>query len=283
MCLGLAIGGIAIFQLGNRLIVPNRFEVGLPPNDLPIETVKFASSGGISLSGWLIKHPIAKAGILLMHGSGQNRAIMIPRARFLYEAGYSVFLFDFRAHGQSEGRYRTFGIGEHDDATAALQVLKEKTGVNQTAIIGFSLGGAAAILGPSPLDTDAFVLEAVFPKIETAIANRIKLRLGPLFPWTQSLLSLQIPIRTGIPLLALQPIDQIGKIAQPIFLIAGAEDQRTTAEESKALYNAIQATTKKLWIVANANHTNYHAAAPDLYEKKVTAFLRGALASSSDN
>ena len=267
-------------QLGGRLLLPNRTPIGVPPQDLPIEEIQFRSSDNVPLSGWLIERVGAKTGILLMHGSGQNREIMVPRARFLYQAGYSVFLFDFRAHGESGGRFKTFGIGEHEDAEAALALLKERTEVDQVAIIGFSLGGAAAILGPSPVEADAYVLEAVFPTIEQAIANRIKIRLSPLLSWTYPLLSQQIPIRTGTPLSALRPIDQIRRIHQPIFLIAGAEDRRTTRQESQQLFDAIEAKNKQFWIVPGANHTNFHAAAKTSYEKKILEFLASALEAS---
>ncbi len=150
--------------------------------------------------------------------------------------------------------------------------------MNQTAIIGFSLGGAAAILGQAPLDTDAFVLEAVYPTIEAAVANRVKLRLGKPFAWAHSLLSLQIPMRTGTPLRSLRPIEQIGRIQKPIFLIAGAEDRRTTASESKHLFAAINSKEKQFWLVPSANHTNFHAVAPEDYQRRVLDFLSDALA-----
>ena len=254
--------------------------MGEPPTDLPIQEFTFQNESGLALSGWLIRNHDAQHGILLMHGNGQNRAIMIPRARFLYKAGYSVFLFDFRAHGKSKGKFKTFGIGEHEDAKAAMALLKRETGVQRTAVIGFSLGGAASILGDSPLDTDAFVLEAVFPTIEAAVANRIRLRIGSLLTWTHPLLSYQIPLRTGISLNQLRPIDQIERISQPVFLIAGAEDQRTTAIESKALFEAITAKEKQLWLVPEANHTNFHAATPQIYEQKTLDFLNRALGES---
>ena len=267
----------ALFQIGSHLLVPSQFPVGHPPLDLPLQEITFSNESGLQLSGWLLKRDHARRGILLMHGSGQNRAIMVPRARFLYEAGYSVFLFDFRAHGESDGRFRTFGIGEHEDAEAAMALLKRETGVQQTAVIGFSLGGAASILGDAPLDTDAFILEAVFPSIEAAVANRIQLRLGSFLSWTHPLLSYQIPLRMGIPLNHLRPIEKIGRISQPIFLIAGANDQRTTAQESRTLFQAITAKTKQFWLVPEANHTNFHAAAKLVYEQKVLDFLNKAL------
>ena len=259
--------------MGNKLLKPNRLPVGSPPADLPIEEITFTNAAGVPLSGWLVPHPEAQTGVLLMHGSNQNRAIMVPRARFLHQAGFSVFLFDFRAHGESGGRFKTFGLGEHEDAKAALKILKERTGVTKTAVIGFSLGAAASVLGEPPLEVDAYVLEALFPTIEAAVANRIKLYLGPFTSWTHPLLSRQIPLRTGISLNNLRPIDVIGSIRAPIFLIAGEKDQRATPEEARTLFEAIRAPEKQFWLVPQANHTNYHAAHPEEYERRVLQFL----------
>lgn len=271
--MGLLLSLLFLILLGNKLILPNRLPVGSPPEDLPIEVISFSSSAGVPLKGWLIPHPKAEMGVLLMHGSNQNRAIMVPRARFLHQAGFSVFLFDFRAHGESGGHFKTFGLGEHEDAKAALKVLKERTGVTKTAVIGFSLGAAASVLGPHPLDVDAYVLEALFPTIEAAVANRIELYLGPFASWTHPLLSRQIPLRTGIPLKSLRPMDVIGSIRAPIFLIAGAEDRRATPEEARRLFETIRDPRKQFWLVTQASHTNYHAAQPAAYERKILQFL----------
>jgi len=46
---------------------------------------------------------------------------------------------------------------------------------DHVAIIGSSLGGVAALLATSPLKVDVLVLEAVYPTIEIATRNRMKI------------------------------------------------------------------------------------------------------------
>ncbi len=278
--LGLA-GVLVLFLLGGRLVLPSRFAVGSGPTDIAFESVRIESTDDITLSGWLLPVPEAEAGIMLMHGSGQNRAIMLPRARFLHAAGYSVLLFDFRAHGESEGRYRTFGIGEREDAEAALRFFVDQTGIQRVGIIGFSLGGAASILGQQPLPVDAYVLEAVFPTIQRAVANRIRLRLGSWLEPLHPLLTYQLPFRTGVAVRDLRPIEKIGAITAPVLMMAGEKDERTTLAESKALFEAVNAPNKAFWIVPGATHTNFHAAAPETYEEKVLDFFQRNLPPST--
>ena len=96
---------------------------------------------------------------------------MMGRARMLNAAGYPALTIDLQANGESPGQVTTEGYRESLDARAAVAWLRRRPGVRRVAIIGFSLGGAAALLGPDgPVAADALVLEAVYPTIEEAIA-----------------------------------------------------------------------------------------------------------------
>jgi len=72
----------------------------------------------------------------------------------------------------------TFGRLEAYDARAALKFVHGRLPGIPVGAIGSSLGGAAALLGPQPLSVDALVLEAVYPRIEAAVGNRIAIRSG---------------------------------------------------------------------------------------------------------
>ena len=121
--------------------------------------------------------------MLLRHGIRENRLRMLPRASFLQEQGFSVLLFDLQAHGESPGRRITFGKLEALDAAAALRFVRGRVPGEQLGAIGVSLGAAAALLGPEPLGLDALVLEAVYPEIDSALANRLRARLGGGAAW----------------------------------------------------------------------------------------------------
>ena len=59
-----------------------------------------------------------------MHGVRSTRVGVTNRVRFLREAGYSVLLFDFQAHGKSGGEHISYGKLESRDAEAAVAFVK---------------------------------------------------------------------------------------------------------------------------------------------------------------
>jgi predicted alpha/beta hydrolase len=83
-----------------------------------------------------------------------------------------------QGHGETTGKYITFGYRESRDVHAALSYLKSRLPGKPIGVIGVSLGGAATLLGKEPIQTDAVILEAVYSSIERAIENRLAIRLG---------------------------------------------------------------------------------------------------------
>jgi fermentation-respiration switch protein FrsA (DUF1100 family) len=197
---------------------------------------------------------------------------MLDRARFLHRAGYSVFLFDFQAHGESPGRRITFGANESLDALAAVKYLRRQVQGEKVGVIGVSLGGAAALLGQEPLPVDALVLESVYPTIEEATANRLRMRLGRLGPLFTPWLMLQMWGQFGISAQELRPIERIHAVTVPVLILAGTEDQHTTLAESLRLFGAAN-PPKEWWGVEGAAHQDLHHFTPQAYEERILEFF----------
>ena len=192
---------------------------------------------------------------------------MLSRARFLHRAGYAVLLFDLQAHGESSGDRITFGAKESLDVASAVDVLRAKAPGERVGVIAVSLGGAAVLLGP-PLDVDALVIESVYPTIVQATRDRVGPILAPLLLW-------QLRPRLGLGPDDLRPIDHIGSVRVPIFVMSGADDRHTTPDESRAMFDAAP-EPKEFWIVPGAAHEDLHAVAGEAYERRVLAFLHRA-------
>lgn len=250
--------------------------VGPPPADLPGHAVRVASPASGTLHGWLIPGRPGAGAVLLLHGVRGSRLDMLARTRFLHASGYTVLLYDSRAHGESEGEHITFGYLESRDARAALDHLRLAAPGEPMAAIGVSLGGAALLVGPQPLGVRGLVLEAVYPTLEEAIENRLALRLGALGPPLTPLLTLQLGPRLGFAARELRPIDAIDRVEAPVLLIAGAEDRHTTVTQSRRLF-ARAREPKAFWEVAGAGHADLHRVARTEYEARVGAFLARAL------
>lgn len=263
---------IAVWLAGNLLSAPVNQPVGELPTDLTGRAVQFPSSSGTTIHGWLIQGREGEGAVILMHGVRANRLSMLDRARFLARAGYSVLLFDFQAHGESAGQHITFGYLESRDAQAAVDFLRATLPREKIGVLGVSMGGAAFLLASPPLNVNAVVFEMVYPTMEQAIANRLKIRLGEWAGVLTPLLSWQFKPRLGVGTGALRPIDHAGEITAPKLFIAGAEDRHTTLEESRRFFTAA-AEPKELWVVDGARHDDLHALARDEYERRVLSFF----------
>jgi fermentation-respiration switch protein FrsA (DUF1100 family) len=258
--------------VGDQLIAPARSRMNAPPAALDFAPVSFASPSGAIIAGWYGAGGETCPTIVLMHPLRGNRQAMLGRAAFLARAGYGVLLFDFQAHGESTGERITFGHLERYDATAAIAFAKARRPNARIGVIGISLGGAATLLADPPLPIDALVIESVYPTVEEAGFNRVALRLGPLAHLLTPLLLVQFDWRLGFPPETLRPIDRIGAITAPLYVIAGTDDRHTTLAESRRLFDRVT-SPKAFWAVAGAAHVDLHAHAREDYERRVGAFF----------
>lgn len=243
---------------------------------LPVQSVTIASPSG-ALAGWFVPGLAGRGAVLLLHGVTENRLKMIERMRFLHARGHAMLAIDFQAHGMSEGRFITLGDRESDDARAAAAWLREKTPGEKIAAIGISLGGAAALVGASPLGVDALALESVYPDLFRATRNRLRGFLGPL---GERLTPLAIAIgaeATGADVDKLTPVEAIDRFPGPVFVLSGTRDPWTPIEETRELH-ARATAPKRLWEVSGARHQDLCRYAPQEYQRRMGEFLDESLA-----
>ncbi len=218
--------------------------------------------------------------MILLHGVRANRSVMLSRARFLWQAGYSVLLIDFQAHGESPGEHITFGYLESRDARAAIGYVRSRLPRERLGAIGTSLGGASILVGPQATGLDAIVLESVYPTLPEAVEDRIRLRLGPLAKPLTPLLLWQLKPRLGFSANDLRPIDGIAKIGAPVLVLAGDADRHTTVAETQRLFDAAR-EPKELWIVPGAAHVDLYTYAGAEYERRILSFFAAHLRAGS--
>lgn len=258
------------WKLGSNLVAPVNRPVPRPA-DFPAQEISIPGLAHNVAAWWLEVEPTAPA-VVLLPGIRADRRSMVDRARLLFSRGFSVLLIDLQAHGETPGEAISFGLRESVDVRDALAWLHGNTQARRIGAIGYSLGGAAIVLGHQPVGLDAVVLEAVYPRFGRAVENRIRLRLGALAPVLAPVLLAQIEPRLGISLDQLEPIRFIAQVGAPVLIVAGSEDRHTSLVESKEMFRAA-VEPKQLWIVSGAGHQDFLSFDPTAYELQVVGFF----------
>ncbi len=263
-----------------RLVAPAHASIGAPPSWFTGDDIAFPSQSGATIKGWLLLRPDAEASVVLRHPIRGNRRSMLQRARFLSERCCSVLLVDLQAHGESIGELITLGHLEARDARAAVDYMRYRDSGKPLFVLGSSLGGVAALLADPPVNVQGLILEAVFPSIEKAIENRLRMRGGVVGAALTPVLLQQLLPRLGLEASQLHPAKAAAAIASDVLVISGDADQRTTAGDTETLYDSLH-SKKQLWLVPGARHEDLHRYAGEEYERRVLAFIRGAIAGAT--
>ena len=246
---------------------------GLQYEDAALET-----ADGLTLSGWYI--PASnRAAVVLLHGAGSTRSDVLDHAVALARHGYGVLLFDARGHGRSGGRAMDFGWYGDQDVAAAVSFLQRRADVDpgRIAAVGMSMGGEEAIgAAASQPAIRAVVAEGATNRV-SADWDFLSQVYGPR-GWVQQQINGLTFAVTDVLTDASPPIALRAAAAvaapRPVLLIAGGG----IADEANAA-NYIQRgnANVQVWHVPGTGHTRALFTQPDEWQRRVTAFLDGAL------
>jgi len=246
--------------------------VGEPPGDFtyPVESIRFTTTDGKTIAGWFVPAEDRAKTIVLLHGKAGNRKQMLPRARLFRELGYSVLLYDARACGESTGEHITFGYREKHDVIAAVRFLEERGHLN-IACLGVSQGGATILFAAEELpNVQCVICESVYDEMTHAVDRRLRRYTG-VPGWLGA--SLMVPIaehRLELSIDDVRPVAHVGKLACPLLVISGTNDNRTWSVDTQRLFEAAR-EPKEMWMIEGAGHEDLFRHAG--YQEKVLAFL----------
>jgi len=267
------LGAASLWLLGSSLIAVAPHPVALPPA-LGAQPLSLAAGPGQVVAASFVpaRDGVGRGGVLLLHGNRSDRRQMAARARFLHEQGYAVMLIDLPGQGASTSPAVTFGLLEAEGVRAALEALRRRVPGKRIGVIGVSLGAASLVLCKDCPPVDAAVLESMYPTIEEAVEDRLRMRLGAAGVPLSRLLLWQLPLRLGIRTSELRPIERMDQLDMPLLVVAGSEDRHTLLAETERIYAAAKAP-KSLWVVQGAAHVDLHEYVPAAYEARVGEFL----------
>jgi fermentation-respiration switch protein FrsA (DUF1100 family) len=271
------LGLVALFAPGcaNRLFFyPDRL-LHHHPEQLGLaqaREVRFASHDGTPLHGWFCPaRGEAKGTVIHLHGNAQNLTAHAAFVAWLPEAGYHLFVWDYRGYGQSGGRAERRGILR--DAEAAFAFVRTLPEVDETNlyVIGQSLGGATAVslLGRTAQPgVRAVVIDSAFASYRRIA--REKIAEMPLLSW------LRVPLAWLLVGDHLSPLPVAHRLAgTPVVFLHGDRDGVIPWEHSRDLRAAV-GPSAEFWMVPGGAHTEafYH---PE-YQRRVLDFFARARA-----
>lgn len=265
----LFIYGIVVVLITQYTIRPSKSSYKIPIQRFTRVTLR--NERDEELIGWASKSQHKKS-VILLHGIRANAGAMLSRALFYLDSlEYNVLLMDQRAHGFSSGKYSTAGYLESRDLPLFTSFIKEKYQTS-CGIHGISMGGAAAILSLEQTQPDFLVLEMVYPRLDKAIENRLKKRLGPLSKIVKESMYFVLKNRYNLSPKEVTPIVHFKSYEKPLLLFAGERDYHTTPKESKELFHAVHSRKKEL-VFMDAAHQDLYRANPMLFHQKLSSFL----------
>jgi fermentation-respiration switch protein FrsA (DUF1100 family) len=242
------------------------------------------TSDGVQIAGWYIPSgngsgPTGPT-VVLAHGHGGNKSNMLPFAALLHEQ-YNVVIPDFRNHGQSGGSQTTVGVLEQNDLRAIVDWVHDNKKPEQIALLGVSMGGAAA-LNEAIADqhVDAVILDSTHATLANALQARLESQGYPLsLPAAWSIL-LGSLIRTGQDISAVDPVERIRLYDRPVLIIVGGRDDAIGPTDGQALLDAFpkDRAESELKVCEDATHGEAVVTCRRAYAGWVLGFLERSLA-----
>ncbi len=250
-------------------IFPRRFVTNIKPSDigLEFEEVTFKTEDNIQLKGWFIPNNKTKNAVIVGHGYPFDKGNVLSYASFLHE-NYNLLFFDFRAMGESGGKYTTAGYNEVEDVKAAVAYLKEN-GIKNIGGLGFSLGGATILMTKSE-DIKAIVADSSYANLDLMVNSLYRQFFffrHPFVLTTRVLAKLILGMNTK----KVSPEIAINESKVPILLSHGKKDSQISVENAYLLKKANPEA--ELWIVEEADHGEAHFVKEKEYEKRVLNFF----------
>lgn len=224
---------------------------------LSFEEVYFVASDGVRLHGWFTPGR-QDVTWLWFHGNAGNISHRLDNLKLLHdELGVSIFLFDYRGYGRSQGTPSEEGT--YRDAEAALAYLRTRRDVDPERIVYFgrSLGAAVAVELATCEPPLGLILESPFPSIQALARHHYPfLPIGPL-------------LRTKYDSSA-----KIDKVKAPLLVLHGDSDEIVPLKAGRSLFEAAR-EPKRFHVIPGAGHNDTYLVGGEEYLQALRRFLDG--------
>jgi uncharacterized protein len=264
-----------IFAKTWRLFIGPRLQKSIV-DDVPhfsYNTVHLFTKDSLNIEGWYVPVDSSKGTVILVHGLGGNKSMLLKEAYEFMYFGFNVMLIDLRAHGNSSGSVTTLGFLESEDVKLAYDFILKK-GERNIILYGFSLGATAIAkaIYDYDLSPSRVILEIPFESQERLFAKRGKFLGFPEEPFG-AIVTFWASIERNFNAFKQHTSEYVQKVKCPVLLQYAALDKIVSSEETNSIFGHIVSNDKKIVKYENADHgflLNYD---PQKWRKEVYDFL----------
>lgn len=211
------------------------------------EIIKIPVNQTEKISALYLPNSQAAYTLLYIHGNAEDLGDISPLLDRLHSWGFSVFAYDYRGYGTSDGKPNESNA--YQDAETAYTYLTQTLKIPTPKIIlhGRSLGGGSATELATRYEIGGLILESTFTS-----AFRVVVPF-PLLPFDK-----------------FSNIDKLSKVSCPVLVMHGEADRTIPLAHGRALYDA--APQPKIFFGAKADHNDLTVVAGDRYRQTLLAF-----------
>ncbi|MCU4176575.1 alpha/beta hydrolase [Carboxylicivirga sp. N1Y90] len=275
------VGPRMIIEINNEVYkshVEANVTIASPENyGLNSESIIFESKDGLKLNALLIKTDSVnqKGTIILVHGIRSYKEHFIPVSKRITDKGFNAVLIDLRAHGQSEGKYCTFGNKEKQDISCLIDDLNTLPNLSQKYIIwGQSLGAAVSLQALSIDDRiKVGIIESTFSDYRQIVhdysKNTVSFAPGfvvDYFIWLSELMGDFKADETV-------PSEAAKNVHQAVLMVHGEKDRRINIAYGRLNYENLASQKKEFLAYPEANHLNVWKVGGQAFFDKVFNFI----------
>ena len=239
------------------------------------------SFDGLKLVAFFLPAPAAKGTVLMMHGyhSAPLREYA-TLARYYNSLGYHVCMPYQRAHGESEGKYLTFGVKERYDCRDWILKLDDMfDGSLPIFVEGISMGCATVVMASGcdnlPPNLRGFIADCGFTEPKAMVYYELtELRHIPV-PLSKLILAtggLYTKWFADFSLDEYSTFDALKVNRRPMLFIHGSEDKRVPISMTLANYEYCS-FPKELFLAEGAIHAISYFQQEERYNTRVRVFM----------
>ncbi|MEB3179284.1 MAG: alpha/beta hydrolase [Nostocaceae cyanobacterium] len=205
------------------------------------EIIKLTNADQSRLAAIHLVNPTAKYTILYAHGNAEDLGDIRPILEDLRDVGFSVFAYDYRGYGTSEGTPSEKNAYQDIDTAYNYLTQELKISPQQIILFGRSVGGGSVVDLATRQPVGGLIVESTFISAFRVV----------------------VPFAI-LPFDKFSNLQKIKKVRCPVLVMHGKVDEVIPFWHGEKLFAAVRSPKLSLW-VEGANHNDFAAVAGKRY------------------